>query len=78
LLSTAGISGDDKHMAPGMVLIMVKSVSPELYNYLFFYEKYKSDIGSVLPGNSIPRPGNIQNGPRHLRQQQQTAMDILF
>ena len=53
---------DDKHMAPGMVLIMVKSVSPELYNYLFFYEKYKSDIGSVPTGQLYSPPGNIQNG----------------
>ena len=53
---------DDKHNSPGMVVIMVKSVSPELYNYLFFYEKYKSDIGSVPTGQLYSPPGNIQNG----------------
>lgn len=46
----------------GYVVIMVKSVSPELYNYLFFYEKYKSDIGSVPTGQLYSPPGNIQNG----------------
>jgi hypothetical protein len=46
----------------GRVLFQVKSVSPELYNYLFWYEKYKSDIGSVPPGQLYSPPGNIQNG----------------
>jgi len=53
---------DDRRIAPGMVVIMVKSVSPELYNYLFFYEKYKSDIGTVPTGQLYSPPGNIQNG----------------
>ncbi|MBS1662283.1 MAG: DUF4249 family protein [Bacteroidetes bacterium] len=53
---------DEKGIAPGYVIILVKSVSPELYNYLFFYEKYKSDIGSVPTGQLYSPPGNIQNG----------------
>ena len=52
---------DDPHDA-GRVLLQVKSVSPELYNYLFWYEKYKSDIGSVPPGQLYSPPGNIQHG----------------
>lgn len=47
---------------PGRVLVQIKSVSPELYSYLFWYEKYKSDIGSVPPGQLYSPPGNIQNG----------------
>jgi len=46
----------------GRVLLQLKSVSPELYNYWFWYEKYKSDIGSVPPGQLYSPPGNIQNG----------------
>jgi hypothetical protein len=46
----------------GRVLLQVKSVSPELYNYLFWYEKYKSDISSVPPSQLYSPPGNIQNG----------------
>lgn len=46
----------------GRVLIQVKSVSPELYNYLFWYEKYKSDVSSLPPGQLYSPPGNIQNG----------------
>jgi hypothetical protein len=46
----------------GRVLVQVKSVSSDLYNYLFWYEKYKSDIGSVPPGQLYSPPGNIQNG----------------
>jgi hypothetical protein len=53
---------DDKHLVPGMVVIMVKSVSPELYNYLFWYEKYKLDVGAVPTGQLYSPPGNVQNG----------------
>lgn len=53
---------DDKHQNPGLVLIMIKSVSPDLYNYLYYYEKYKLDIGSVPTGQLYSPPGNIQNG----------------
>ncbi|HEY6898992.1 MAG TPA: DUF4249 family protein, partial [Puia sp.] len=66
---TTGFSVDRKYFrddkagaALGYVVIMVKSVSPELYNYLFFYEKYKSDIGSVPTGQLYSPPGNVQNG----------------
>jgi len=52
----------DNDSSRGRVLVQVKSVSPELYNYLFWYEKYKSDIGSVPPGQLYSPPGNIQNG----------------
>jgi hypothetical protein len=52
----------DNDTSRGRVLVQVKSVSPELYNYLFWYEKYKSDIGSVPPGQLYSPPGNIQNG----------------
>jgi len=53
---------DPTNSSPGIVLIMVKSVSPELYNYLFYYEKYKLDIGSVPTGQLYSPPGNIVNG----------------
>lgn len=46
----------------GRILLQVKSVSIELYNYLFWYEKYKTDIGSVPPEQLYSPPGNIQNG----------------
>lgn len=47
---------------PGRVLLQVKSVSPELYNYLFWYEKYKTDVGAVPTSQLYSPPGNIQNG----------------
>ncbi|MHA4809238.1 DUF4249 domain-containing protein [Flavitalea flava] len=65
---TTSVSIDRKYFTaesgqdPGRVLVQIKSVSPELYNYLFWYEKYKSDIGSVPPGQLYSPPGNIQNG----------------
>jgi hypothetical protein len=46
----------------GRVLLRLKSVSVELYNYLFWYEKYRTDIGSVPPGQLYSPPGNIQHG----------------
>jgi hypothetical protein len=46
----------------GRVLVQIKSVSSDLYQYLFWYEKYKSDVGSVPPGQLYSPPGNIQNG----------------
>jgi len=52
----------DNNMGLGRVLIQVKSVSPELYNYLFWYEKYKSDVGSIPTSQLYSPPGNIQNG----------------
>ncbi len=46
----------------GIVLVQVKSVSPELYNYLFWYEKYKLDVGAVPTEQLYSPPGNVQNG----------------
>lgn len=46
----------------GRVRLQFKSASPELYNYLVLYEKYKTDFGSV-PANQLVSPsGNIDNG----------------
>jgi hypothetical protein len=46
----------------GRVRLQLKSASPELFNYLILYEKYKTDFGSV-PANQLVSPnGNIQNG----------------
>lgn len=65
---TTAVSVDRKYFKAdytqglGRVLVQVKSVSLELYNYLFWYEKYKSDIGAVPPGQLYSPPGNIQNG----------------
>jgi hypothetical protein len=53
---------DPQHLNPGRVVVMVKSVSPELYNYLFWYEKYKQDVESVPTGQLYSPPGNVQNG----------------
>ena len=53
---------DLQHTSPGMVVVMVKSVSPELYNYLFWYEKYKQDVESVPTGQLYSPPGNVVNG----------------
>lgn len=50
------------NQGPGRVLIMVKSASPELYNYLFWYEQYKSSVGSLPPDQLYSPPGNIKNG----------------
>jgi len=46
----------------GRILLQLKSVSAELYNYWFWYEKYRSDFGSVPPAQLHSPPGNIQNG----------------
>ncbi|HEV2482792.1 MAG TPA: DUF4249 family protein [Puia sp.] len=50
------------NQGPGRVLLMVKSASPELYNYLFWYEQYKSSIESLPPDQLYSPPGNIKNG----------------
>ena len=47
---------------PGRVLLMVKAASTELYNYLFWYEQYKSSIESLPPDQLYSPPGNINNG----------------
>ena len=49
-------------LGPGRVLLMVKSASPELYNYLFWYEQYKANIATLPPDQLYSPPGNIQNG----------------
>ena len=46
----------------GWILIQVKSVSKALYDYLYLYEKYKSDFGSIPTGQLTSPPGNIGNG----------------
>ena len=46
----------------GRIRLQLKSVSPELYNYLKLYEKYKTDFGSVPANQLISPTGNIQNG----------------
>lgn len=46
----------------GRVLIRIKSISRELYDYLTLYEKYRSEFG-VLPPSVLSSPaGNIVNG----------------
>jgi len=47
---------------PGRVLLQIKSASVELYNYLFWYEQYKSNIATLPPDQLYSPPGNIQNG----------------
>lgn len=48
--------------APGRVLIRIKSVSRELYEYLVSYQKYKAVFGTV-PTTHLPSlKGNIENG----------------
>lgn len=46
----------------GRVLIRVKSVSKELFDYLSSYEKYRSEFGVLPPSNLSSPVGNIQNG----------------
>ena len=46
----------------GRVRLQLKSVSPELYNYLKLYEKYKTDFGSVPTNQLVSPTGNIKNG----------------
>jgi len=50
------------NQGPGRVLLMAKSASIELYNYLFWYEQYKSSVGSLPPDQLYSPPGNIKNG----------------
>jgi len=53
----AGKPGDE-----GRVLIQLKCVSSELYNYLFWYAQYKTDVGYIPSGQLYSPPGNITNG----------------
>ena len=46
----------------GIVQVQVKSVSRELYDYLFQYEKYNQDFGNFNVGNLASPVGNVQNG----------------
>jgi hypothetical protein len=46
----------------GVVQIQVKSVSKELYDYLFMNEKYKQEFGNFNVTNLTSPVGNIQNG----------------
>lgn len=52
----------DQDLALGRVLIQVKSVTADLYHYLFWYEKYRSDIGAIPLVQLYSPPGNIVNG----------------
>lgn len=52
----------DSPQMKGKVLFMVKSVSRELYDYLFLYEKYKIDFGTFPSSQLSLPPGNITNG----------------
>lgn len=60
--TAAGAGGGAGGQRPGRVLLMVKSASPELYNYLFWYEQYKYSIESLPPDQLYSSPGNIKNG----------------
>ena len=46
----------------GVVQIQVKSVSKELYDYLFMNEKYRQEFGNFNVTNLSSPVGNIQNG----------------
>src|SRR5438034_489444 len=46
----------------GIVLIQIKGVSKDLYDYLSHYEKYKADFGSMPTSQLSSPPGNIKNG----------------
>ena len=46
----------------GIVQVQVKSVSKELYDYLFQYEKYNQDFGYFSVSNLTSPVGNVQNG----------------
>jgi hypothetical protein len=46
----------------GRVLIRIKSVSKELFDYLSMYEKYRAEFGIQPPANLSSPAGNIENG----------------
>ena len=46
----------------GIVLIRVKSVARELYEYLLQYEKYSKNLGNLPVGNLTSPQGNVKNG----------------
>lgn len=46
----------------GIVLIRIKSVGKDFYNYMLQYEKYKTDFGKMPVGQLTSPFGNIQNG----------------
>lgn len=46
----------------GRVLVRVKSINKELFDYLTSYEKYRSEFGVVPPANLASPAGNINNG----------------
>ena len=46
----------------GRILVRIKSVSKELFDYLSQYEKYRTEFG-ILPPTNLPSPsGNINGG----------------
>lgn len=46
----------------GIVLIRIKSVGKDFYNYMLQYERYKTDFGKMPVGQLTSPIGNIQNG----------------
>lgn len=46
----------------GRVLIRIKSISKELFDYLSMYEKYRVEFGILPPANLLSPSGNTQNG----------------
>ena len=46
----------------GRVLVRIKSVSKELFDYLFDYERYRTEFGILPPANLSSPEGNINGG----------------
>ncbi|MGN6603216.1 MAG: DUF4249 domain-containing protein [Ginsengibacter sp.] len=46
----------------GRILVQIKSVSKELFDYLSQYEKYRTEFGILPPANLLSPPGNINGG----------------
>ena len=46
----------------GRVLLQIKSVSKELFDYLLTYEIYKTDFGTLITNRLGSPLGNVQNG----------------
>ncbi len=54
------VSADGKQK--GRVLLQLKSASRELYDYLFSYEQYKTEFGTLTTTQLSSPAGNISNG----------------
>ncbi len=46
----------------GRILVRIKSVSKELFEYLSQYEKYRAEFGILPPSNLLSPSGNINGG----------------